>query len=114
MIRNFLTELLGGFLVDLQVAAGAVAIGLGVGLPVALLREWAPRSRRIVWPCVRLMQAAPVYVVMYFVVSTLPRDLSLFGAPAGGAGRGHLGTVSLHDRLRRGEWLSRAGAPATG
>jgi hypothetical protein len=84
MIRNFVPELLGGFLVDLQVAAGAVAIGLGVGLPVALLRGWAPRSRRIVWPCVRLMQAAPVYVVMYFVVSTLPRDLSLFGAPAAG------------------------------
>jgi hypothetical protein len=83
-IRNFAPELLAGILVNLQVAAGAVAIGLGVGVPVALLREWVPRSRRIVWPCVRLMQAAPVYVVMYFILSMLSRDLSLFGEPAAG------------------------------
>jgi hypothetical protein len=83
-IRNFAPELLAGILVNLQVAAGAVAIGLGVGVPVALLREWVPLSRRIVWPCVRLMQAAPVYVVMYFILSMLSRDLSLFGEPAAG------------------------------
>ncbi|MEJ0016084.1 MAG: hypothetical protein WDN25_05865 [Acetobacteraceae bacterium] len=78
-LRHFLPQLLAGFLVNLQVAGGALAIGLVVGMPLALLRQVAPRSGRIVWPCVRLMQAAPVYVVMFFVLSLLPRDLMLFG-----------------------------------
>lgn len=79
VIRHFLPSLLAGFLVNLTVAAGAVALGLAVGVPLALLRWLAPRSSRIVWPGVRLMQAAPTYVVMFFVLSLLPRDWVLFG-----------------------------------
>jgi hypothetical protein len=84
VIRAFLPTLLAGFLVNLEIAIGAVAIGLGLGLPLALLRRTAPRSAVVVWPCVRLMQAAPTYVVMYFALNALPRDLALFGAPAAG------------------------------
>jgi hypothetical protein len=84
VIRAFLPTLLAGFLVNLEIAAGAVAIGLGLGLPLALLRRTAPHSGKVVWPCVRLMQAAPTYVVMYFALNALPRDLTLFGAPAAG------------------------------
>lgn len=78
-LLHFLPELLSGFMVNLEIAVGAVVIGLAIGLPLALLRLVAPRSRRIVWSGVRLMQAAPTYVVMYFVLNILPRDLSLFG-----------------------------------
>jgi len=84
VIRAILPTLLAGFLINLEIAAGAVAIGLGFGLPLALLGLTAPRSAVFVWPCVRLMQAAPTYVVMYFVLNALPRDMSLFGAPAAG------------------------------
>ena len=76
---HFLPELLSGFVVTLEIAIGAVVIGLAIGLPLALMRLVAPRSRRIVWSGVRLMQAAPTYVIMYFVLNILPRDLSLFG-----------------------------------
>jgi ABC-type arginine transport system permease subunit len=79
IIADFLPELMLGFLVNLEVASGAVLIGLAVGLPLALLRHSVPGTRRAVWPCVRLMQAAPAYVVMYFVLNLLPRDFSLLG-----------------------------------
>jgi hypothetical protein len=84
VIADFLPELMLGFLVNLEVASGAVVIGLAVGLPLALLRHRLPRTRRAVWSCVRLMQAAPVYVVMYFVLNLLPRDFSLLGFRATG------------------------------
>ncbi len=84
MVLTFAPELLAGFLVNLQVAAGAVTVGLAVGLPLAVLRDRLPGSRRVVWPCVRLMQAAAVYVVMYFILSVVSRDLSLFGEPVAG------------------------------
>jgi ABC-type amino acid transport system permease subunit len=79
LLRHFLPELVSGFLVNLAIAFGAVLVGLAVGLPMAVLRDRVPRSHRFIWPCVRLMQAAPTYVIMYFVLSMLPRDLSLFG-----------------------------------
>lgn len=84
VLRHFVPALLAGFLVNLQVAFGAVAIGLLAGMPMALLRHRLPWSRRLVWPCVRLLQAAPTYVIMFFVLSALPRDLALFGWPIAG------------------------------
>jgi hypothetical protein len=84
VIRHFLPELLLGFLVNLQVASGAVVIGLCVGLPLALLRYRVPWTSRIAWPCVRLMQAAPTYAIMFFALSMSPREGSLFGLPAAG------------------------------
>ncbi len=82
VIRRFIPELLAGFLVNIEIAAGAMVIGLAVGVPLAVLRQKLPRSRKMVWPCVRLMQAAPTYVIMYFVLSVLPRDLWTLGLPA--------------------------------
>jgi ABC-type amino acid transport system permease subunit len=84
MFLQFLPELLAGFLVNLEIAAGAVALGLAAGMPLALLRLMVPRSRRVIWPCVRLMQAAPTYVIMYFALNLLPRDLTLFGTAVTG------------------------------
>lgn len=81
VIRQFMPDLLAGFLVNLEIAAGAVIIGLCVGVPFAILRQKVPASRHVVWPCVRLMQAVPTYVIMYFALSLLPRDLPVFGTP---------------------------------
>lgn len=84
VIRDFLPELWVGFMVNLEIGLGAVVVGFLVGMPLALLRQAAPGSRRFVWPCVRLMQAAPTYVVMYFMLSILPRDMTVFGIAATG------------------------------
>ena len=83
-IGHFLPLLLRGFAVNLEIAFGAMLIGLGVGLPLATMRDRVPRSSRIVLPCVRFMQAAPTYVIMFFVLSVLPRDFTLFGFHASG------------------------------
>lgn len=79
VLRHFVPVLLSGFLVNLEVAFGAVVIGLAVGVPLALLRQRVRWAGRIVWPGVRLMQAAPTYAIMFFALSALPRDLSVFG-----------------------------------
>jgi ABC-type amino acid transport system permease subunit len=84
VIRHFLPELLLGFLVNLQIAFGAVMIGLCIGVPMAVARDKLPRSGRVVWAGVRLLQAAPTYVIMFFALSVLPRDFSLFGIRAAG------------------------------
>ena len=84
VLHHFVPALLAGFLIYLEVAFGAVAIGLAVGQPTALLRHRFPWSRRIVWPCVRLMQAAPTYAVMFFALSALPRDLVVLDRPVTG------------------------------
>ena len=84
VIRDFLPLLLRGFAVNLEIALGAMLIGLGVGLPLATVRDRVPKSSRIVLPCVRFMQAAPTYVIMFFVLSVLPRDFTLFGLHASG------------------------------
>lgn len=83
-LGRFVPDLLAGFLVNLQIAFAAELIGLIIGLPLALLRHRVPSSRWIVRPCIRLMQAAPTYVIMFFMLSLLPRNLSLFGFAATG------------------------------
>lgn len=79
VLCDFFPVLLSGFLVNLQIACGAVIIGLLIGLPMALLRYSIPWTGRFIRPCVRLMQAAPVYVVMFFVLNILPRDMIVLG-----------------------------------
>ena len=79
VLQAFLPEMFAGFLVNLQVAGVAVALGMLVGLPLALLRLRLPWSIRIIRPCIMLMQAAPVYVIMFFLLNLLPREMRLFG-----------------------------------
>lgn len=78
-LAAFMPELLGGFLVNLWVAFTATAIGLVFGLPLALIRDrvrWTEVPIRI---AIRLMQAAPVYVIMFFVLNLLPTRFSILG-----------------------------------
>ncbi len=72
IIIAFLPEMLAGFVVNMEVALAAVVIGLVTGLPLAILRYHVPWTSRIIRPCIRLMQAAPVYVIMFFVLNLLP------------------------------------------
>lgn len=74
---DFLPELWAGFLVNLWVALAAVLMGLVFGLPLALIRDrWRWSEYPIRW-LIRLMQAAPVYVVMFFLLNLLPARIYL-------------------------------------
>lgn len=75
----FLPAMLAGFLVNLYVAAVAVGLGFLGGVPLALLRLRVPWTIRILRPLIMLMQAAPVYVIMFFLMNMMPRQLYLFG-----------------------------------
>jgi ABC-type amino acid transport system permease subunit len=79
-----LAPVLGGFLVNLQIAFGALILSLALGFPLALLRQRVPRMRYVIQPCVRLMQAAPTYVIMFFALALVPGRLQVFGTPISG------------------------------
>jgi His/Glu/Gln/Arg/opine family amino acid ABC transporter permease subunit len=78
-LAAFLPKLFDGFLINLHVALASVLIGLALGLPLAALRD---RARVLELPirwAIRLMQAAPVYVIMFFILNMLPHGITLFG-----------------------------------
>lgn len=79
-ILDFIPLLLRGFLIDLWIALAATLIGLTIGLPIGWVRyrmAWTRRPLRVV---IRLMQAAPVYVVMFFLLNMLPDEIEAFGS----------------------------------
>ncbi|MGE4046648.1 MAG: hypothetical protein AB7F35_17445 [Acetobacteraceae bacterium] len=79
VIQTFMPELIAGFLVNLQVAGIAISMGLALGVPLALLRQRVLWSIRLLRPCIMLMQAAPVYVIMFFLLNLLPDKVSVVG-----------------------------------
>jgi hypothetical protein len=84
IVDQFLPSLLAGFLVNLEIGLAVVVIAIGLGVPLSLLRYNVPSTRRPVGWCIRLMQGLPTYVVMFFVLNLLPRDLALLGLPLTG------------------------------
>lgn len=80
-LSAFAPQFLAGFLVNLEIGLGALAVGLACGLPLALLRRHLRWTRPALSLLVRLMQAAPVYVIMFFLLHLLPKDASLLGVP---------------------------------
>jgi hypothetical protein len=65
----FLPDLFQGFLVNLSVAGLAAGSGLILGLPLALLRRRARWAARPIRMLVALLMAAPVYVIMFFLLN---------------------------------------------
>ncbi len=86
LASTFPAELAAGMVVNFRIAALALAIGLAVGLPLAAARLAGRGQRALVAPVLGLMRAAPTFVVMFFLLNVIPRDLSLGGvglAPSG-------------------------------
>lgn len=81
VLRGFIPVFFAGFLVNLEIGAGALALGLAAGLPLAVLRRQVRWARPVLWLCIRLMQAAPVYVLMFFLLHMFPKDATLLGVP---------------------------------
>jgi len=72
--RGYLTDLLAGMAVNLQIAAIALGLGLALGLPLGLMQLGGRLQRALVAPSVGLMRVAPTFVVMFFLLNVIPRD----------------------------------------
>ncbi len=78
---GFFSELLAGMAVNLWIAAVALALGLTLGLPLALLQLGGRLQRRLAGALVGPMRAAPTFVVMFFLLNVIPPDATFLGLP---------------------------------
>jgi len=83
---EFISELLAGMVVNFEIAAIALAVGLALGALLALARLGGGVLGAVAASLIGLMRAAPTFVVMFFLLNIIPRDATLFGvgvAPSG-------------------------------
>jgi ABC-type amino acid transport system permease subunit len=78
---GFLPRFLAGMVVNFEIALTALAIGLVLGLLLALGRRRGGAAGGIAASAIALMRAAPTFVVMFFLLNAMPRDATLFGVP---------------------------------
>jgi len=72
---GFLPQLLAGMVMNFEIAAIALAFGLLLGLPLALGRQGGGATGGLSASVVGLMRAAPTFVVMFFLLNIIPRDV---------------------------------------
>src|SRR5260370_5305338 len=78
---DFLPLFLGGMAVNFEIATIAIAVGLALGLLLALARLAGGIMARAPASALGLMPAAPTFVVMFLLLNAVPRDATLFGEP---------------------------------
>jgi His/Glu/Gln/Arg/opine family amino acid ABC transporter permease subunit len=81
LAAGFLPRFLRGMAVNFEIAVISLAIGVALGLVLALGRYRGGIPARSAGVLVALMRAAPTFVVMFFLLNAMPRDASLFGQP---------------------------------
>jgi ABC-type arginine transport system permease subunit len=83
---DFVPQLLAGMVVNFQIAAIALLIGLAVGGLLTLAKLAGGVRGGVATTLIGLMRAAPTFVVMFFLLNIIPADATLFGvhvAPSG-------------------------------
>lgn len=76
---DFVPTLLSAMVTNFEISFIALALGLLLGLPLALLRDRGGAvGVGVSATIISLMRAAPTFVVMFFLLNVL-RDVSLFG-----------------------------------
>ena len=83
---EFFPDLLAGMVVNFEIAAIALVVGLVLGALLGLMRLSGGVLGAIAASLIGLMRAAPTFVVMFFLLNIIPRDATLFGvgvAPSG-------------------------------
>jgi len=83
---NFFPDLLAGMVVNFEIAAIALMVGLVLGALLGLMRLSGGALGAVATALIGLMRAAPTFVVMFFLLNIIPRDATLFGvgvAPSG-------------------------------
>jgi ABC-type arginine transport system permease subunit len=76
---GFFPDLLAGMVVNFQIAAIALVLGLALGGLLALGRLGGGAAGAVATGLIGLMRAAPTFVVMFFLLNIIPRDAMLFG-----------------------------------
>lgn len=76
---DFLLRLLGGMLVNFEIAALAILAGLVVGGGLALARLRGGAFAAAAATLIALMRAAPTFVVMFFLLNIMAHDTQLSG-----------------------------------
>ena len=76
---GFFRDLLAGMVVNFEIAAIALVIGLALGGLLALGRLGGGAVGGVATTLIGLMRAAPTFVVMFFLLNIIPRDATLFG-----------------------------------
>jgi len=83
---DFVPQLLAGMVVNFEIAAIALLIGLAVGGLLTLAKLAGGVRGAVATTLIGLMRAAPTFVVMFFLLNIIPSDATLFGihvAPSG-------------------------------
>ena len=83
---DFLPQLLAGMVVNFEIAAIALVIGLVLGGLLTWVKLGGGVAGAIATTLIGLMRAAPTFVVMFFLLNIIPSDATLFGvnvAPSG-------------------------------
>ena len=76
---SFLPAFLAGIAVDFEIATIALVLGLALGLLLAFARFQGGAVGVPAALLVGLMRAAPTFVVMFFLLNTLPHEAGLSG-----------------------------------
>ncbi|MFO1162124.1 MAG: hypothetical protein U1E60_25020 [Reyranellaceae bacterium] len=79
--EGFLPRFLAGMAVNFEIAVIAIAVGLALGIVLAFGRLAGGVAGGLSASVIALMRAAPTFVVMFFLLNTMPRDAKLFGMP---------------------------------
>ena len=79
VLPGFLPVFLAGLAVNLEIAAVSLAVGLAAGLPLALALGGGRAVSATAGNLVGLMRAAPTFVVMFFLLNILPREIQVAG-----------------------------------
>jgi ABC-type arginine transport system permease subunit len=76
LTSSYPAELLAGMVVNFQISTIALVLGLVFGVVLLIIEAGRPR---LVSPVTGLMRAAPTFVVMFFLLNTIPRQFQVFG-----------------------------------
>lgn len=79
---DFVPQFLAGMMVNFEIAAIALLIGLALGGLLGLVRLSGGFLAAIATTLIGLMRAAPTFVVMFFLLNIIPPEATLFGLPA--------------------------------
>ena len=78
---DFVPQFLAGMMVNFEIAAIALLIGLALGGLLGLVRLSGGFLAAIATTLIGLMRAAPTFVVMFFLLNIIPPEATLFGLP---------------------------------
>jgi ABC-type arginine/histidine transport system permease subunit len=79
ILPDFIPRFLAGVVVNFEIAAGALLLGLLIGAPTALARLRGGPLAIMASTTTGAMRAAPTFVVMFFLLYAVPRQFSVFG-----------------------------------